>query len=119
ADSVDTGRTLPTRPSASRAFVDASRPGGLPRRIPPAKAGPPAPVGEGAPGKAAALGNGNGEGHAPADRRAVQPPGQPPLPPRRSRPAARDDAPSPWFASAAAETAPAAEETAESRKPAD
>ncbi|MGA6152215.1 nitrate- and nitrite sensing domain-containing protein [Stenotrophomonas sp. NPDC087984] len=120
--SGDTGRTLPTRPSGSRAFVDASQPGGLPRRIPPAKAGPPAPVGEGAPGKAAARGNGNGKGHAPADRRAVQPPGQPPLPPRRSRPAARDDASSSWFASAEAKAAPAgppAEETAESRKPAD
>ncbi|MEV6127268.1 nitrate- and nitrite sensing domain-containing protein [Streptomyces violaceusniger] len=118
ADSGDTGRSLPTRSSGSRAFVDAPQPGGLPRRIPPAKAGRPAPVGEDAPGKAAALGNGN----APADRSAVQRSGQPPLPPRRSRPAARDDVPSPWFAATEAETAPAgspAEEPAESRKPAD
>ncbi|AEM82974.1 nitrate- and nitrite sensing domain-containing protein [Streptomyces violaceusniger] len=124
ADSAATGRSLPTRSSGSRAFVDALQPGGLPRRIPPAKAGRPAPVGEDAPGKAAAPGNGNGKGNgnAPLDRRAAQPPGQPPLPPRRSHPAAGDDAPSPWFASAEAETAPAgspAEETAESRKPAD
>ncbi|WP_211122524.1 nitrate- and nitrite sensing domain-containing protein [Streptomyces yatensis] len=125
--SGDTGRSLPTRPSGSRAFVDASQPGGLPRRIPPAKAGRPAAAGEDAPGKAAALGNGDGpgngpgNGNAPADRRAVPPPGQPPLPPRRSRPAAQGDAPSPWFASAEAESAPAgppAEERAESRKPA-
>ncbi|MCG0288586.1 hypothetical protein L4B83_27260, partial [Streptomyces sp. PSAA01] len=104
------------------------------RRIPPAKAGRPAPVGEDVPGKAAALGNGNGNGpgngngdgpgngNAPAARRAVPPPGQPPLPSRRSRPAAQGDAPSPWFASAEAETAPAgppAEERAESPEPAD
>ncbi|MGW7614345.1 nitrate- and nitrite sensing domain-containing protein [Streptomyces antimycoticus] len=129
AGSGDTGRSLPTRSSGSRAFVDSSQPGGLPRRIPPAKAGRPAPVGEDAPGKAAALsgngdgpGNGNGNGNAPADRRAVQPPGQPPLPPRRPRPAAQDDAPSPWFASAEADAAPAGppgQEAAESRKPAD
>lgn len=124
AGSGNTGRSLPTRSSGSRAFVDSSQPGGLPRRIPPAKAGRPAPVGEDAPGKAAALsgnGDGPGNGNAPADRRAVQPPGQPPLPPRRPRPAVQGDAPSPWFASAEAETAPAGpprQETAESRRPA-
>ncbi|MCM3805485.1 nitrate- and nitrite sensing domain-containing protein [Streptomyces sp. DR7-3] len=107
AASGHTGRSLPTRP---RAFADPQQDGGgLPRRTPPgrtghpAKSGHPGPVGEGAPER---TGAGSGNGAAPADRRAQRPPGQPTVPPQRSRPPAQDDAPSPWFASAASENTP-------------
>ncbi|MCQ8190459.1 sensor histidine kinase [Streptomyces rugosispiralis] len=134
AGSEHTGRSLPTRPGSSRAFTDPQQTGGLPRRGPakpghpagpdhPAKPGRPTPVGEGppagdgAPGKNGAM---PGDGGPPADRRTARPPGQPAVPPQRSRPTAPDDAPSPWFATS--ETAPAGsrgEGPPDGRKPAD
>ncbi|MFD0447565.1 sensor histidine kinase [Streptomyces rhizosphaericus] len=118
AASEHAGRSLPTRPGSSRAFTDPQQTGGLPRRNPvkpghpatpghPTKPGRPTPVGEGAPvddGAPEKSGALPGDGGTPADRRTAQPPGQPMVPPQRSRPTVPDDAPSPWFASP--ETAP-------------
>ncbi|MFE2188618.1 nitrate- and nitrite sensing domain-containing protein, partial [Streptomyces sp. NPDC059455] len=127
AASEHAGRSLPARPGSSRAFTDPQQPGGLPRRAPakpghPTGPGRPTPVGEGAPagdGAPEKTGAPSGDGGPLADRRTPRPPGQPTVPPQRSRPTA-PDAPSPWFASH--EAAPAGsrgEEPPDGRKAAD
>ncbi|MEU4894859.1 nitrate- and nitrite sensing domain-containing protein [Streptomyces sp. NPDC044780] len=114
-------RPLPSRPGSPRAFADPQQTKGLPRRKPGGGAGRPTPFGEDAPKR---IGGRPGTGGAPVNGRAAAAPGQPLVPPQRSRPAPPEQgaAASPWFAPTAsgeAPTGPRGEERPAGRTPAE